>query len=396
MQPCVLLIACRNNGYKTESLNLMLSVDVLLRRLFAMLLLLPAIACAGSDTEPPLLEVYVRGGCPHCAAAEEWLASLADQRPDLRIVVRQVDRDSNARDDLLRLSRQAGYWPPGVPSFVVGGKLLVGFDAEGNSTQQLLALLDDGATRPTSVENRLFGNLSVERLGLPLFTLALGLLDGFNPCALWVLLFLLSLLVHLRDRARMAMIAGTFVLVSGAIYYAFMAAWLNLFLLVGLSTLLIWALSAVAIVIGVVNLRDGLRAKSNFTLSIPSAAKPRLYARMRAILQADSLLPALAGVAILAVVVNFIELLCTAGLPAIYTTVLVQQGLSPLAHYSYLGLYILGYIADDTLMVATAVTALSSRKLSESTGHALKIISGLVMLSLGLVMLFRPQWLLHG
>lgn len=396
MQPCVLLIACRNNGYKTESLNLMLSVDVLLRRLFAMLLLLPAIACAGSDTEPPLLEVYVRGGCPHCAAAEEWLASLADQRPDLRIVVRQVDRDSNARDDLLRLSRQAGYWPPGVPSFVVGGKLLVGFDAEGNSTQQLLALLDDGATRPTNVENRLFGNLSVERLGLPLFTLALGLLDGFNPCALWVLLFLLSLLVHLRDRARMAMIAGTFVLVSGAIYYAFMAAWLNLFLLVGLSTLLIWALSAVAIVIGVVNLRDGLRAKSNFTLSIPSAAKPRLYARMRAILQADSLLPALAGVATLAVVVNFIELLCTAGLPAIYTTVLVQQGLSPLAHYSYLGLYILGYIADDTLMVATAVTALSSRKLSESTGHALKIISGLVMLSLGLVMLFRPQWLLHG
>jgi hypothetical protein len=310
--------------------------------------------------------------------------------------VRQVDRDSNARDDLLRLSRQAGYWPPGVPSFVVGGKLLVGFDAEGNSTQQLLALLDDGATRPTNVENRLFGNLSVERLGLPLFTLALGLLDGFNPCALWVLLFLLSLLVHLRDRARMAMIAGTFVLVSGAIYYAFMAAWLNLFLLVGLSTLLIWALSAVAIVIGVVNLRDGLRAKSNFTLSIPSAAKPRLYARMRAILQADSLLPALAGVATLAVVVNFIELLCTAGLPAIYTTVLVQQGLSPLAHYSYLGLYILGYIADDTLMVATAVTALSSRKLSESTGHALKIISGLVMLSLGLVMLFRPQWLLHG
>lgn len=396
MQPCVLLIACRNNGYKTESLNLMLSVDVLLRRLFAMLLLLPAIACAGSDTEPPLLEVYVRGGCPHCAAAEEWLASLADQRPDLRIVVRQVDRDSNARDDLLRLSRQAGYWPPGVPSFVVGGKLLVGFDAEGNSTQQLLALLDDGATRPTSVENKLFGNLSVERLGLPLFTLALGLLDGFNPCALWVLLFLLSLLVHLRDRTRMAMIAGTFVLVSGAIYYAFMAAWLNLFLLVGLSTLLIWALSAVAIVIGVVNLRDGLRAKSNFTLSIPSAAKPRLYARMRAILQADSLLPALAGVATLAVVVNFIELLCTAGLPAIYTTVLVQQGLSPLAHYSYLGLYILGYIADDTLMVATAVTALSSRKLSESTGHALKIISGLVMLSLGLVMLFRPQWLLHG
>ncbi|WP_455231369.1 glutaredoxin family protein [Geopseudomonas aromaticivorans] len=371
-------------------------LQLLLCRFLLLMLLGLAPPFASAQSEPVVIEVFVRDGCPHCSAAKIWLAELAAERPELRIVLRPVDRDADAREDLLRISRQVGIWPPGVPTFVVDGQVLVGFDDAEHSGAQLLALLADGQPAVASVQSGLFGSLSVERLGLPLFTLALGLLDGINPCAMWVLLFLLSLLVHLHDRARMALVAGTFVLVSGAVYYAFMAAWLNLFLLVGLSTLLVWALSAIAIVIGLVNLRDGLRPGSDFTLSIPAAAKPGLYARMRFILQTDSLLPALAGVAALAVVVNFIELLCTAGLPAIYTAVLTQQGLTPLAHYAYLGLYILGYIADDALMVATAVAALSSRKLSAQAGRGLKIVSGLIMLALGAVMLLRPEWLLQG
>jgi hypothetical protein len=98
-------------------------------------------------------------------------------------------------------------------------------------------------------------------------------------------------------------------------------------------------------------------------------------------------------VALLAVVVNFIELLCTAGLPALYTAILSQHALTPAAHYGYLGLYILGYVADDSLMVGTAVFALSHSKLSENTGRLLKLLSGLVMAGLGLVILLRPEWL---
>ncbi|WJM95300.1 glutaredoxin family protein [Pseudomonas defluvii] len=372
------------------------SLQQLLRRFLLLMLLSLALVFTSAPAEPVVIEVFVRDGCPHCSAAKTWLAELAVERPELRIVLRPVDRDADAREDLLRISRQTGLWPPGVPTFVVNGQVLVGFEDAERTGTQLLRLLEDNQAPVSTVKTGLFGTLSVERLGLPLFTLALGLLDGFNPCAMWVLLFLLSLLVHLRDRARMALISGTFVLISGAVYYAFMAAWLNLFLLIGLSTLLGWLLGCTALLIGVINLRDGLRSAGDFTLSIPSAAKPNLYARMRGILQTDALLPALGGVAVLAVVVNFIELLCTAGLPAIYTAVLVQQGLPPLAHYAYLGLYILGYIADDALMVATAVAALSSRKLSETAGRGLKILSGLVMLGLGLVMLLRPQWLLQG
>jgi len=369
----------------------MLMFQILLRGL--LLFLLGTAAPTYALANPPVLEVFVRDGCPHCSAAKDFLVELAERHPQLEIRLREVDRDPSARADLLRLSREAGSWPPAVPTFVIGERLLVGFDDAERSGAQLIALLEQSVPQPTTLESRLLGDLSLERLGLPLFTLALGLLDGFNPCAMWVLLFLLSLLVRLRDRHRMALIAGTFVLVSGAVYYLFMAAWLNLFLLVGLSSWLLAGLALLAVLIGLINLRDGLRPAGGFALSIPASAKPGLYARIRRILQSQSLWAALGGVAALALVVNFVELLCTAGLPAIYTAVLAQQQLGALAHHAYLGLYILGYIADDALMVTVAVLALSSHKLTQRSGATLKLVSGAVMLVLGVVMLLRPEWL---
>ena len=369
---------------------------------------LPWLALAEAPPAPspeaPVLEVFVRQGCPHCAAAKTHLAEFARERPWLRVVYRAVDEDAEARDALVRITEQTGYWPPGVPTFVFQGRVLVGFADTRQSGPELAALVDWAAPGqqttpaatppPTNIVSGWLGTLNVSELGLPLFTLAIGLLDGFNPCAMWVLLFLLSLLVHLRDRRRMALIAGTFVLVSGAVYYAFMTAWLNVFLAVGLSDAVRMGLAMLALLIAVVNIKDFAAGPQGLSLSIPASAKPGLYARMRQVVQARSLPLALLGAATLAVVVNFIELLCTAGLPAMYTAILAQQALGPAAHFGYLALYTLGYITDDSLMVGAAVLALSSSKLSESTGRWLKLTSGLVMLALGAVMLLRPDWLL--
>lgn len=364
------------------------------------LVLLLSPPCAIASEQPQFapeqntLEVFVRDGCPHCADAKDFLPEFAKERPWLKIVYRSVGRDEAARNDLLRISKDSGNWPPAVPTFLFNGHVLVGFDNPERTGPELAALVDQRSTTSAGIKTELFGTLSVARLGLPLFTLAIGLLDGFNPCAMWVLLFLLSMLVHLQNRTRMALIAGTFVLVSGAAYYAFMAAWLNIFLIVGMSSALNLTLGIFALVIGAINIKDSMSPIQGASLSIPASAKPGLYARIRSIVRADSLLFSLMAAATLAVLVNFIELLCTAGFPAMYTAILTQQHLSTSAHYAYLGLYILGYIADDTLMVTLAVIALSSRKLTEHAGHWLKLLSGIVMLILGVIMIFHPQWLL--
>ncbi|PRH82264.1 glutaredoxin family protein [Arenimonas caeni] len=347
-----------------------------------------------SAQRAPDIEVYVREGCPHCANAKQFLAELQRERPELVVRRHQVDRDAEASERLLALSDRAGVWPPGVPTFVIGDEVVVGFDDAAHTGQRLRTLLDGAANRDNEVDAGWLGTLNIENIGLPLFTIGLGLVDGFNPCAMWVLLFLLSLLVRLRNRRRMALIAGTFVIVSGAVYYAFMAAWLNIFLAVGFSESVRLLLAAVALVIAVINLKDFVAFGRGLSLSIPAAAKPGIYARARRVIQAPSLAMSMIAVAVLAVLVNFVELLCTAGLPAIYTAVLSEQAVSPAAHYGYIGLYIAAYVIDDALMVGIAVVALSSGKMGELSGRALKMISGLVMLALSLILLLRPDWIL--
>lgn len=243
------------------------------------------------------------------------------------------------------------------------------------------------------IELPLFGPIRLRDWGLPGFTFLVGLVDGFNPCAMWVLVFLLSILVNLRDRRKILVIAGTFVFISGLAYFLFMAAWLNVFVLIGWARPTQIALGLLATFIGLVNLKDFVAFGRGISLSIPESAKPGIYARVRQIVTAKYLTAALIGAAALAVIVNVIELLCTAGLPAMYTQILTLQELPAWKNYLYLGLYIVAYMFDDTVMLTLTVITLSHRRLQEGEGRWLKLVSGLVILALGLVMIFRPDWL---
>jgi hypothetical protein len=341
--------------------------------------------------------VFVRSGCPHCEAAKDFLDHLQHEHPSLHIVFHDLAENPAALPRLRELAHARGITTIGVPTFLIGDRLIVGFLSAETTGAEIRAHLDrrgrGAADAPESIKTSWFGELRLRDLGLPLFTIIIGLLDGFNPCAMWVLLFLLSLLVNLQDRRKMALLAATFVFVSGLVYFAFMAAWLNVFLLIGLSRAVQVGLGGIALFVGAVNVKDFFAWRRGITLSIPESAKPGLYARVRAILQAETLTGALAGIVILAGLVNMIELLCTAGFPALYTQMLSLQGLPMWEYYGYLGLYNMAYIFDDSLMVATAVITLSHRKLQERAGQWLKLASGAVMASLGLVLLLKPHWL---
>jgi glutaredoxin len=252
---------------------------------------------------------------------------------------------------------------------------------------------EENATAPDEISLPYFGPVRLSRLGLPFFTIAVGLVDGFNPCAMWVLVFLLSVLVNLHHRGKILAVAGTFVFVSGAFYFAFMAAWINVFQFIGMTRAIQIVLASLAIVIGLIHVKDFFAFKKGVSLSIPDSSKPRIYEGVRKIVNAENLTGAVVGAATLAALVNFVELLCTAGLPALYTQILFSQELPNWKNYAYLLLYNLAYMFDDALMVSVVVVTLGRGKMQETHGRWLKLVSGMAILLLGFVMLLRPQWL---
>lgn len=359
-------------------------------------------------TQPADIEVFVQEGCPHCADALTFLQVLKREQPTLGIIIHDVIHEPAALEQLRFIAKNQGINAVRVPAFQVSGQLISGYSKEAGTDQLLRSLLakvqtpktqDDSGSctieAPLSCEAAqdidFFGRrLSPDKLGLPLFTLAIGLLDGFNPCSMWVLLLMISLLASMKDRIRMFMIAGTFVAVEGLVYFIFMAAWLNLFLLIGLSRASEIAIAAIALLAGMINLKDFRFYRRGVSLTIPDAAKPDIYARMRKILQAQNLTGALVGAVVLAILVQIVEFMCTSGFPALYTRILTLKQPDSLGYYGYLLLYNLAYMFDDVIVLAIGIITLSQRRLQEREGRLLKLISGLAMIGIGVYLLLKP------
>ncbi len=374
-----------------------------------------------ASAQPVDIEVFVREGCPHCAKAEIFLAALKKEQPNLRVVIRDVLREPAALERLKRIAENRRMAAVRVPAFDVGGQLIVGFSDEADTGQFIRDSL--AKTRPQSHETAkatsscetgerlaceadaplpeavheafsvyFFGHhISLDRVGLPLFTLAMGLLDGFNPCSMWVLILMISLLAPMNNRPRMLTIAGAFVAVQGLAYFAFMAAWLNFFLLIGLSRTSEIIIATIALLAGAINLKDFWAFGWGVSLSIPAAAKPGIYTRIRRILQAENLATAILGAVVLAILVQIVEFMCTSGLPALFTRILTLKQLDSLSYYGYLLLYDLAYMLDDMIVLSIGVFTLSQRRLQEKEGRWLKFISGMVMVGLSAYLLLFPH-----
>ncbi|MGZ4970737.1 MAG: glutaredoxin family protein [Methylobacter sp.] len=297
------------------------------------------------------IEAFVRDGCPHCAKAEVFLQALKREQPALKIIVHEVTQDPAALEQLQHFAKTQGTGTVRVAAFQVRGQLIIGYSDETTTGR----LIRDALTqsRPTQAQQSpdssgsceaeqalsceapsesqppatpafsldfLGRKLSLDEVGLPLFTLSMGLLDGFNPCSLWVLILMISLLAPMNNRLRILAIAGLG-------YFVFMTAWLNLFLLIGLSRISEIVIAIIALAAGLINLKDFRFYGRGVSLSISDSAKPGIYAGIRRILHAQNLLGALVGSVILAVLVQLVEFICTSGFPALYTKILTLKQL---------------------------------------------------------------------
>ena len=361
------------------------------------------------------IEVFVKAGCPHCKKAELFLQILNRENPELNIKVYDLVDDPKNFERLQIIARKHGETALRVPAFLIGDQLIVGYSDE-KTTGLLIRNALDQQNPDTNYPNQqgceakqilscepepprsskktaqfqldfLGYDLTLDNVGLPLFTLAMGLLDGFNPCSMWVLLLMISLLAPMKNRLRMFAIAGSFILVEGLAYFIFMTAWLNLFIFIGLSRISEIIIAGIAILAGTINLKDFWFFGRGISLSIPESAKPGIYARMRKVLSAQNLCAAMVGAVVLAVLVQLVELMCTSGFPALYTRILTEKRLDNLAYYGYLMLYNLAYMFDDLVILSIGIVTLSQKRLQENEGRWLKLISGLVMIGLGLYLL---------
>ncbi len=350
--------------------------------------------------------------CPHCRRARPFVESLPAQYPWLELHSHDLTQDMAAGLQYARMAEALGELARAVPALLFCGRMITGFDDPDTTGRTLRQQLEEchrhhaqattastpvtpasPAAGPPLMDLPLLGALDPASLSLPALTVVLAGLDAFNPCAFFVLLFLLSLLVHARDRKRMLLIGGVFVFFSGAIYFVFMAAWLNIFLWLGELRFITVLAGLLAVSMGGLNVKDFFAFRQGPSLSIADDAKPRLFKRMRTLVGGERLPSLLVGTVALAIVANSYELLCTAGFPMVYTRTLTLNSLSTEAYYGYLALYNLIYVLPLLVIVLVFTWTLGSRKLREREGRLLKLLSGTMMVGLGLLLLVYPEGL---
>jgi hypothetical protein len=363
----------------------------------------------GQEVPRVTLHFFWSNRCPHCLEARPFVKSLQARYPWLDVASYELNDNPETRSRFFDMAALLGQQPTSVPTFMLCARMYVGWAGEEHGgrflEQKLLdcyasvygerapgstqALAEQSATVPLEVP--LPGGLDASRLSLPVLTLVLAGLDAFNPCAFFVLLFLLSMLVHTRSRRFMLLVGGVFVAISGLVYFAFMAAWLNLFLVFGeLQTVTLGA-GVIAVLIALINIKDYFFFREGVSLTLSDGQKHSLFRRSRTLLGERSVPALLAGTVLLALVANMYELLCTAGFPMVYTRTLTLNQLPATGHYLYLLFYNVVYVMPLLLIVLLFAATLGSRKLKESEGRFLKLLSGLMMLALGVLLVVAPQ-----
>ncbi len=367
---------------------------VVLIAVFALLQITPHVA---PEPEDPLawqddgrLHVFVHPDCPHCHAALRFLRAS----PDIAFELHDVATPAN--EHLFRMVADQLGIPEsalGVPLFVAGNRHMIGFDTPAATGPALRALVG-GATdavpgEPRPIDLPVFGEIDPAHYSLFALTAVMGLADGFNPCAMWVLIYLISLIAGLKDRAKIWWLVGTFVITSGILYFLLMTAWLNMFLVVGYVRPLTQLVALAAIGFGISHLYEIVWSRGVIECEVGDVEqRQRTMARIRDVVAAPVGLASLALVTGLAFAVNAVEFICSAALPAIYTHVLALSDLSVAGYYGYIALYVVFFMLDDLIIFGLAAFAV--QKIINTRYAVLsRLAGGVVLIGLGAWMLAR-------
>jgi cytochrome c biogenesis protein CcdA/glutaredoxin len=361
-------------------------------------------ATAAADSDDGVTLVLFHGeGCPHCAAERAFLDELSATHPTLRVESHEVWYDEQGRQLLVATADRLGFEPTGVPVTVIGDRVWIGFD--DTTAQEITAAVEAvgspqladprqpaGETTPArTVDVPLLGEVDVAGTSLLASTLAIGFVDGVNPCSLWVLSLLLAMVLNRGSRGRVLLVGSVFLTVTAGMYALYMAGMYSAASYLSGMGWLRLLVAVVAGTFGILQFKDGLGITAGPSLSIAPGQRPGLYARMRRVASPEGALAAtIAGTIALAAAVSLLETPCTAGLPLLWTTMLAEQGVGPLQAIGLFAAYMLVFLLDELVVFVAAVVTLRATKVQERHGRALKLVAGSVLCCLAVTMLLAP------
>jgi hypothetical protein len=334
--------------------------------------------------------------CSHCEEQEIFNRKLENAHS-----INITSHDATMPDGIALLSEmleeRGVEVEPEFPITIFGNQVFGGWESEettGKAIEEALQqCLSGECPPPTEEEPRntivlpLIGEIVLADYSLPALAVILGVVDGFNPCAMWVLVYLISLVAILRDRKRIWLIVGSFVLASGILYFLFMTAWLNLFLFVGYIKAVTIVIGLIALGGGILQVREVIETKGAVVCEVTDEeSRKKTMTKVQEIVSSPLTWGILVGIIVLAFTVNMVEFVCSAAIPAVFTRVLSLAGLTTLQYYGYILLYVLFFMLDDLVIFGTAAFAFTSSlgnrytKYSRPVGAAIMIFLGLLLL----------------
>ncbi len=384
----------------------------------------PAGPATASATDRPgaaaevTLTVFWGDGCPKCAEQEVLLDRLAREHPSLTVERHEVWFDEAGAELFRTTAAELGFEAGSVPTAILGERVWIGHtEAIGEDLERTVAAAVAGegipsgvygrdgqgtcdagalceAPEPATVDVPLLGETEVgsgSSASLVLSTLAIGFVDGVNPCSLWVISILLAIVIRTRSRRRVLAVGSVFLTVTAGMYAVYMAGIYSALTVVGYLGWVQVVVGVVALVFGAISVKDYVAFRRGPSLTIPDGAKPGIYQRMRRIAGQRALVPALAATAALAVAVSLLETPCTAGFPILWTGLLAEADVSAPTAAGLFGLYMVPFLLDELAVFGIAVATMRAARLQESHGRVLKLVAGTTMLALAGVMLLAPE-----
>lgn len=362
----------------------------------------------GVELEEDVVNIYLFYGstCPHCAKEKEVLDKLeVKYEGKVNVYKYEVWSDKDNRDIMFEVKNLFDMpVNEGVPFTVIGTKTYYGYDewVGTDLEKQLVKYLeldniddDDTIVEKDKINIPLIGKVNPGEIAVGVAAVTLGLVDGFNPCAMWVLLFIINMLLGMKDKKKMFILGYTFLFTSAVVYFLSM---LGVNIVLGfLSTNELRSLiGLVAIGAGIYNLyvyfRD--RNKDDGCAVVDEKKRKNILEKVKRIKNSKSIIFALGGIILLAVSVNLVELACSAGFPMIFNEVLVANDITGGLRIIYLLVYVLFYMIDDMVVFTISVCTLSIVGMTTKYNKIVKIIGGILMVLMGLLLIFKPEWIM--